>query len=318
MRDFIYLESPAEERIDTGLDLVCPEMGSANVITLVSGRMTETRSCQGTLSIKCAFEGEEIYQVEGRELAVSSSSYLVLNHGQRYASHISTTNSFETLCIFFHPGFADAVLRDLVMPDDHLLDDPAGKGRPVEFVERLYPHDHLLSPTLYGLRSALRAGRPGGGWIEEQFHLLVSRLLHVHRDLLQEIRRIPALRTTTRLEVHRRLEMAAGYMRDNYTQPLRLAQIARAACLSPHHFLRLFRSLHGLTPLQYLTQVRLERSHELLVTTDRSITDICFDVGFESPTSFSTLFRRNFGQSPVQFRRSSITKKQFSIGATAR
>jgi transcriptional regulator GlxA family with amidase domain len=162
----------------------------------------------------------------------------------------------------------------------------------------------------------MRAGNHGRGWAEEQFHMLLPRLLHVHSGVVQEIRRIPASRRTTKLEVYRRLELALDFIRSNYQQPLRLAQIARAACLSTHHFLRLFKSVYDMTPHQYLTQVRLERAHELLVTTDRSITEICFDVGFESPTSFSTLFRRNFGESPLQFRQRSITKKQFSIGTT--
>ncbi len=92
-------------------------------------------------------------------------------------------------------------------------------------------------------------------------------------------------------------------MRDCCGEPLTLANLSLEAELSSWHFLRAFRAAFGETPHEFLTRVRIERATELLVVTSRPVTEICFDVGFSSLGSFSTLFRRHVGLSPAQFRR---------------
>ncbi|MDP9120087.1 MAG: helix-turn-helix transcriptional regulator, partial [Acidobacteriota bacterium] len=86
-------------------------------------------------------------------------------------------------------------------------------------------------------------------------------------------------------------------------EPIDLEAMARAACFSKFHFLRLFRQAYGETPARYLSQARLERARTLLETTDRSVTDICLAVGYESPASFTHSFRRYAGFPPRQYRR---------------
>jgi AraC-like DNA-binding protein len=82
-----------------------------------------------------------------------------------------------------------------------------------------------------------------------------------------------------------------------------LDEMARAACFSKYHFLRLFRQAYGETPARYLARLRLARARTLLETTDRSVTDICLEVGFESLPSFSGAFRRYAGAPPQHYRR---------------
>ncbi len=92
-------------------------------------------------------------------------------------------------------------------------------------------------------------------------------------------------------------------MRDCLEQELTLADLSEEAELSPWHFLRAFREAFGETPHDFLTRVRLERAKELLTISTRPVTEICFDVGFNSLGSFSTLFRNQVGVSPAGFRR---------------
>ncbi|HLU67054.1 MAG TPA: helix-turn-helix transcriptional regulator [Kofleriaceae bacterium] len=105
-----------------------------------------------------------------------------------------------------------------------------------------------------------------------------------------------------RAELRERLERARRLIDARYDQPLELEQIARAACLSPYHFHRLFRREFDDTPHQYLTRRRVERARELLLRSDLPITDVCFRVGFQSLGSFSALFRRHAGHSPARYR----------------
>src|SRR5688572_26294223 len=88
-----------------------------------------------------------------------------------------------------------------------------------------------------------------------------------------------------------------------YAQPLDVAALARIAHVSPAHFTRTFRATFGETPHRYLQRRRVERAMFLLRETDRSVTDICFQVGFGSLGTFSRTFRAIVGSSPVGYRK---------------
>ncbi|MER5650718.1 helix-turn-helix transcriptional regulator [Streptosporangium sp. NPDC002524] len=88
-----------------------------------------------------------------------------------------------------------------------------------------------------------------------------------------------------------------------YAQPLDVPALARIAHVSEAHFTRTFRATFGETPHRYLQRRRVERAMALLRDTDRSVTDICFQVGFGSPGTFSRTFRDIVGRSPRTYRR---------------
>ena len=87
-----------------------------------------------------------------------------------------------------------------------------------------------------------------------------------------------------------------------FQEPLQVADLARAAGLSPAHFSREFRRAFGEPPHAYLLTRRLERAAALLRATDRSVTDICLSVGLSSIGSFTSSFTRTFGVSPSRYR----------------
>jgi len=98
------------------------------------------------------------------------------------------------------------------------------------------------------------------------------------------------------------LERARELMDTEYARPLNLDELARAAHFSRYHFLRAFRRAYFQTPHEYITRKRIERAKELLAQSDLTVTEICFEVGFESPGSFSTLFHKQVGWSPSIYR----------------
>ncbi len=105
-------------------------------------------------------------------------------------------------------------------------------------------------------------------------------------------------------EQNRRLLRARDAMDRAYAEPLNVPALARIACVSEAHFIRLFRATFGETPHRYLQRRRVERAMWLLRETDRSVTAICFAVGFTSLGTFSRTFRAIVGVSPIAYRRS--------------
>ena len=102
---------------------------------------------------------------------------------------------------------------------------------------------------------------------------------------------------------NRRLLRARDAMDRTYAQPLDVPTLARLAHVSVAHFIRTFRATFGETPHRYLQRRRVERAMFLLRESDRSVTEICFDVGFASLGTFSRTFRDIVGQSPSEYRR---------------
>jgi AraC-like DNA-binding protein len=100
----------------------------------------------------------------------------------------------------------------------------------------------------------------------------------------------------------RHLQRAKDLADARYFDPLTVADLARAARLSPAHFSRQFHQTFGEAPHQYLLTRRLERAAALLRATDWSVARICFAVGLQSIGSFTTSFGRMFGASPTSYR----------------
>jgi len=108
-------------------------------------------------------------------------------------------------------------------------------------------------------------------------------------------------------ESNRRLLRARDAMDRTYAQPLDVPVLARVAHVSEAHFIRTFRATFGETPHRYLQRRRMERAMFLLRETDRTVTDICLDVGFTSLGTFSRTFRGIVGEPPTAYRRRART-----------
>jgi transcriptional regulator GlxA family with amidase domain len=102
---------------------------------------------------------------------------------------------------------------------------------------------------------------------------------------------------------NRRLLRARDAMDRAFAEPLDIPTLARIALVSEAHFIRTFRATFGETPNRYLQRRRVERAMFLLRSSDRSVTDICVEVGFSSLGTFSRVFRDIVGEPPRDYRR---------------
>jgi len=109
-------------------------------------------------------------------------------------------------------------------------------------------------------------------------------------------------------DIYKRIVTAKVFIDNNYQDDLNLDQISKQAFLSRFHFHRLFRKVYKKTPHQYLTQKRLNKAKDLL-SENKLVNDVCFDVGFESIGSFSILFKKEIGFAPQYYRNMAYKKK---------
>jgi AraC family transcriptional regulator len=278
-------------------------LGRVNAIRTTTSIPYVVEAFPGPLSIKWMPAGWAVWRTRAAAYRVDPSSYLVLDHGSVYSLTIDTPEPRESFCPFFATGFVESVHRALTTHAPTLLDDPFAEAPAMTFAEHLRPADDYVTPQLHRMRDGVRRGLATRAWLDDQFAVLAERLLLAQQDVRRQIAGVPAARPATRAELYRRLCRGRDYLHASFAESPTLAAVAREACLAPHHFHRLFRRVFGRTPHDYLLDLRMARARKLLAETERAVSDICLDVGFESLGSFSSRFRREVGVSPTAFRR---------------
>jgi AraC family transcriptional regulator len=102
------------------------------------------------------------------------------------------------------------------------------------------------------------------------------------------------------------VDEAIIYIHENIYEPLSLSRLADHVAYSPYHFMRIFKARTGLSPLYYVTSLRLQRAKELLLNTNLSIRDIGLEIGQQSLGTFTTRFTERVGVTPSDFRNSAF------------
>jgi len=99
------------------------------------------------------------------------------------------------------------------------------------------------------------------------------------------------------------LRRCEDFLNTHASENIGLEQLASVVNLSPFHFARAFKRSTGLPPHRYQLKLRIERAKALLETTNLSVTEIAFEIGYESPQALARLFRRETGLRPSEYRR---------------
>ncbi len=95
---------------------------------------------------------------------------------------------------------------------------------------------------------------------------------------------------------------AINYIDANYNKPITLADVAKASHLSISRLAHIFKEQMGITIIDYLTSVRIERAKQLLLATDQNCTEICFEVGYNNQSYFTRTFKGLVGMTPRRFK----------------
>ena len=272
-----------------------------NFIVHFTANASELEKQVCPLTIRCTMNGIEKHNTSDGNFTLTSDQFLILNEGQECESVIE--NESETFSIFFDPAFSNAALSSLITPSDKMLNHSFKPiNQPITFLEKLYPHNSKLSPLLMKMRIASRVNYDNDEFLNDCYYELLENLLAVHRNLYNEIKKLPPVKLATKTELYKRICKAKEFIDSSYTENITLEKIAKVSCLSQFHFLRIFKTVYKTTPHQYILKRRTEKAFNLLRNTEMPVTQICYEIGFESVSSFSWMFRNKFGISPEAFR----------------
>jgi AraC family transcriptional regulator len=276
-------------------------LGKENVVLSGRGTRYYVPNFEGCLSVKSVVQGSAVWEADNRRFSLNEDCWLILNDRQHYSITIDSFTAVTTFCLFFERGFVEDIYRTHVIPCSRMLDTPqSDAASKVAFFTRIEPGGPVID-LLRRFRAELAgAAMSRTGW-DQAFLRIGEILISEHINASKVMARLPALSKSTRLELYRRLLRGRDFLLSSFSEPIRLKEVAAAACLSPFHFHRSFTRAFGETPHRCLTRHRLQRAAKLLRQTESSVTEICLSAGFESLASFSNLFKRHYGVPPSKF-----------------
>lgn len=139
---------------------------------------------------------------------------------------------------------------------------------------------------------------------------------HVERHFFHEIRQ--AFQSSTSLlekensHPDEDIIQTQIWLRDNYSKEIKLNDVAAQFGMSPRTFSRRFKNATGSTPLNYLQQIRIDVAKDLLQTSNLTVSEIMFRVGYHDATHFTSLFKKSLGVAPSEYR-TTVRAKLFSV-----
>jgi AraC family transcriptional regulator len=236
-------------------------------------------------SIVAVVEGSFTYKTDAGEAFLFPGAFLLGNHGRCFSCGHEHGSGDRCIALNFAPdAFAEIAAA------------AAGSSR-YRFTASSLTAGGALFPTLTRIEAI--AADPSPLRLEEAAARVAERVVAAASGHV-------APRAAASNRDRRRIADVTRYIEDRAAEPIDLAALAAIARSSKYHFLRVFRRVVGMTPYQYLLNVRMRRAAVRLLGSPDTVAAIAFDVGFGDLSTFNDRFRSAFGASPTAFRRRGV------------
>lgn len=258
---------------------------------------------KGPISLFLNIRGNSLCKVDGITRQVGEDTYFISNRSQPYTLQIERGEPTETFNIHFGEYFAESVLNSLLTPADSILE--RGRQQDVSFFQffnQLHRRDDHFNSVVGRILEAYQENGFNRLLFEQQLTHLLGYLLQQQRDISEAVNKLPPVRQSTRVELYRRLSRSIDYIHANVGEKIDLQDLSAASLLSKYHFLRLFKLAYGLSPYQYIQDLRIEKARSMLSKTTLPVADLAYSLGFDNPQSFSRLFFQRLGLYPTHYR----------------
>lgn len=98
------------------------------------------------------------------------------------------------------------------------------------------------------------------------------------------------------------VERAKEYIREKYNRDISLDEVSKEVNISPYYFSKVFKEKAGENFIDYLTNIRMDKAKELLSQSDKSVKEVCNEVGYADPNYFSRMFKKKTGKTPTEYK----------------
>ena len=263
-----------------------------------------TNNAFRSFSIKFVVQGTIYYRCDQKEYKVEQDHFLLTSKQPNAKAYFDSKQPVKSICIDICPSsLAEAytVLHSSGKLD--LENFMAGYFDHPHFFEHVYNvQESVFGKQLQKLAHALKNGQYYYGMINEEWFLqLVELIILQEKGNYVSLNGIAAKKIATRKEIYERLLQGKQYMDSFYSANPDIATVAKNCNLSAFHFFRSFRQAFGISPYQYMMQLRLKYALELMHQENYSLTDISTLCGFPDLFTFSKAFKREYGVAPSRY-----------------
>ncbi len=246
----------------------------------------------GAFSIKFVRSGAERYEFPSRSVSITPGEALVINAGKTYGSSVKTPS--ESVALFYRNQQVTDTFHALSGRDQKLLDSTCVSGvvdvpqSPMRFNDHVKFNINQLIGALDDQDSILA---------EEASHNILANVLRQSLKLAPPTALRSVTKRSTRDELIARVYRAKNYIDDMKGSKCELDALAKLACLSKYHFLRVFREVVGEPPLAYARRKRLEVARHAL-RYGAATTEAARRAGYRDTQAFERAYLRTFNLSP--------------------
>ncbi|WP_299226618.1 helix-turn-helix transcriptional regulator [uncultured Psychroserpens sp.] len=246
------------------------------------------------LSIKVPINGVENYTINHINYKVKPGEFLLVNKGEQISCHLDSKTSVESMCIYLNYDVYQSIIDTL--SNSYTLDHQDNGNSKHLLSDKYYLENCDLSNMIKQLAQCKNLY----DLTEEDYITISERLAKHQMQQFQMVNSLGALHTNTKIELLKRLRTAKAFINDNYYKNIMLSDISEASYLSKYHLLRSFKDVYKTTPYKALQNRRIEKA-KMLLALGESIQDTALKCGFNDRRSFSRVFKKSEGITPLKF-----------------
>jgi len=221
------------------------------------------------------------FDYRGESLIASPGTINLANPDEAHTGHAAAESGWT-----YRMFYLDAALLQQAAAEI------AGRSKSLPFFQSGVIQDERLARMIHGLHAAMEQNQVSRLELESRFLNMLTALIMRHADAP------PVLRSAGR--EHTAVKRVKEFIEAYYNENISLAQLANTACLSPFHFIRVFRKETGLTPHAYLNQARVRRARALIAA-GWAIAPAAYETGFVDQSHLTRQFKRILGITPGQY-----------------
>jgi len=270
------------------------EIAWPNVIVTASYKNYFKSVPESSFTILANVDGTVKLSMRKRAIKVCEQTFYLSNPFESFHYEIASENRVDTFNIHINYDFYTKAHYALLSSNEKLLDAPYETDTSYAYMNQLHYRDSRFNQIIQAYNN-----------LDEESFLMEILKYSLIIDHMEKGRsfNIPVVKESTRKELIKRMVVAKDHIYSNYSDSeLSIRNVSQLVSMSHFHFLRVFKSVYGISPHQYLKGIRIERAKYLLSKSDLPINTIALSVGFKEPTTIYPILKNHLSTTPQGYR----------------
>lgn len=273
-----YLHGSLSDIVDMSRSLIVTSCGYYRVHSRPTVS-TERPNGRKDYQLLYIAKGKGYFYFDGKEKIITEGNMILYRPGEVQQYYYHAPDKTEVYWVHFTGRHAESILQYYELPETENV-----------FYTGISPDYQWLYRQMI---QELQLCRPN---YEELLPLLLRHIfIMINRYIKDGLKSGSAAQNE--------VERAANYFNEHYSEPINIEEYAASRHISSCWFIRCFRQMLKVTPMQYILSLRMANAQNLLESTEYNITEIAEAVGYDNPLYFSRLFHKHMGMSPSEYRK---------------